>query len=168
MIPSCTALNIFHPKTPLPHRRVEREGVTPQEWIVMLRIGYRMPLGLTMRPADTILSDLHRMTQLRPLTCYLFSWQQPREGSLLTRPERPEKKNPYGWVPSRGGIECHRTQHNRNPCVGVRFVTFTIPLVTRLFHRLAKLKATLKPCQAHSLIRQSIIFPTTENSPLAL
>ena len=94
MIPSCTALNIFHPKTPLPHRRVEREGVTPQEWIVMLRIGYRMPLGLTMRPADTILSDLHRMTQLRPLTCYLFSWQQPREGSLLTRPERPEKKNP--------------------------------------------------------------------------
>ena len=105
MTPSCTALNIFHPKTPLPHRRVEREGVTPQEWIVMLRIGYRMPLGLTMRPADTILSDLHRMTQLRPLTCYLFSWQQPREGSLLTRPERPEKKNPYGWVSGRGDGE---------------------------------------------------------------
>ena len=129
MTPSCTALNIFHPKTPLPHRRVEREGVTPQEWIVMLRIGYRMPLGLTMRPADTILSDLHRMTQLRPLTCYLFSWQQPREGSLLTRPERPEKKNPItAGLRSRWRVERSRVRsiHNRNPCVmGFRLLNFT-------------------------------------------
>ena len=48
-----------HPKTPLPHKRVEREGASPHmKWIVMLRIGYRMPLGLTMRPADRILREL--------------------------------------------------------------------------------------------------------------
>ena len=74
------------------------------------------------------------------------SSRYPSPLSLLSpTSDRPKKKNPYGWVPSRGGIECHRTQHNRNPCVGVRFVTFTIPLVTRLFHRRVKLKATLKP-----------------------
>jgi len=133
MAPSCTALNIFHPKTPLPHRRVEREGVTPQEWIVMLRIGYRMPLGLTMRPADTILSDLHRMTQLRPLTCYLFSWQQPREGSLLTRPERPEKKTPLRLGCGRGGSKRNTTNacDNRNPCVmGLHRILLTLPQAT--------------------------------------
>jgi hypothetical protein len=49
--------NKFHPKTPLPHSEVEREGSTP------LRDhhatdSHRMPLGLMIRPAARIVREL--------------------------------------------------------------------------------------------------------------
>ena len=49
----------FHPKTPLPHGR-DREGrcFTPLEWIIMRRIGYRLPLGLMIRPAARVIREL--------------------------------------------------------------------------------------------------------------